>query len=87
MNNWQYANEIPTSPWRGAMTIPRSVSLRETSEGYRLVQTPVAGLQGRAVTSAEHSLPARSRSATRASGSEEGIEEPGPGDRRRVRAR
>ena len=22
MNNWQYANEIPTSPWRGAMTVP-----------------------------------------------------------------
>ena len=44
MNNWQYANEIPTSPWRGAMTIPRSVSLRKTSEGLRLIQSPVAGL-------------------------------------------
>jgi fructan beta-fructosidase len=45
MNNWQYANEIPTSPWRGAMTVPRSVSLRKTREGLRLVQAPVASLQ------------------------------------------
>jgi fructan beta-fructosidase len=46
MNNWQYANEIPTSPWRGAMTIPRTVSLRKTPEGLRLIQSPVAGLEG-----------------------------------------
>jgi fructan beta-fructosidase len=45
MNNWQYDNEIPTSPWRGAMTVPRSLSLRKRPEGLRLVQTPVAGLQ------------------------------------------
>jgi fructan beta-fructosidase len=45
MNNWQYANEIPTSPWRGAMTIPRTVSLRKTPEGHRLIQSPVEGLK------------------------------------------
>ena len=45
MNNWQYANDIPTSPWRGAMTIPRSVSLRKTPDGLRLVQSPVASLK------------------------------------------
>jgi len=45
MNNWQYANDIPTSPWRGAMTVPRSVSLRKTPEGLCLVQSPVAALQ------------------------------------------
>jgi fructan beta-fructosidase len=45
MNNWQYANEIPTSPWRGAMTFPRSVALRITPEGFRLVQTPVEALK------------------------------------------
>ena len=22
MNSWQYADEIPTSTWRGAMTVP-----------------------------------------------------------------
>ena len=51
MNNWQYANEIPTSPWRGAMTAPRRVALRDTPDGLRLVQSPaesLAGLRGRA---------------------------------------
>ncbi|GAC1447877.1 MAG: levanase [Isosphaeraceae bacterium] len=55
MNNWQYANEIPTAPWRGAMTVPRRVALRDTPNGLRLVQTPVeslSGLRGRA-----HRLP------------------------------
>jgi fructan beta-fructosidase len=45
MNNWQYANDIPTSPWRGAMTIPRMVSLRHTPEGIRLLQAPVMSVQ------------------------------------------
>jgi fructan beta-fructosidase len=46
MNNWQYANEIPTSPWRGAMTVPRRVWLRNTPEGLRILQTPVEGVRG-----------------------------------------
>lgn len=45
MNNWQYANEIPTAPWRGAMTIARSVSLRKTDDGFRIVQSPVESLK------------------------------------------
>lgn len=45
MNNWQYANEIPTSPWRGAMTVPRRVSLRKLNDGVHLVQTPVEGVK------------------------------------------
>jgi fructan beta-fructosidase len=44
MNNWQYANEIPTAPWRGAMTTPRRVALRRATEGFRLVQSPVEGV-------------------------------------------
>jgi len=40
MNNWEYANQIPTSPWRSPMSLAREVSLR-TVDGYaRLVQTP-----------------------------------------------
>lgn len=27
MSNWQYANQVPTSPWRSAMTIPRELKL------------------------------------------------------------
>ena len=41
MNNWQYANDIPTTPWRGAMTTPRTVALRRTAEGLRIAQAPV----------------------------------------------
>ena len=41
MNNWQYANQVPTSPWRGQFTIPRELSLTTTSEGIRLRQYPM----------------------------------------------
>jgi sucrose-6-phosphate hydrolase SacC (GH32 family) len=40
MNNWQYAAKLPTSPWRGQMTIPRRVQLRNGPEGLRLAQQP-----------------------------------------------
>lgn len=42
MDNWQYAKDLPTSPWRGQMTFPRSLSLRTTPGGLRLVQRPVS---------------------------------------------
>ncbi|HTG68548.1 MAG TPA: GH32 C-terminal domain-containing protein, partial [Candidatus Udaeobacter sp.] len=46
MNNWQYAELTPTSPWRGAMSIPREVALITVpQEGIRLVQTPIQELQ------------------------------------------
>lgn len=41
MDNWQYAKDLPTSPWRGQMTFPRSLKLVKTSAGIRLSQTPV----------------------------------------------
>jgi len=41
MNNWDYANDIPTSPWRSAMTLPRKVGLTQTADGPRLTQAPV----------------------------------------------
>src|SRR5258708_12739108 len=44
MNNWDYAQVIPTSPWRGAMTVPRELSLISTTEGLQLVQQPVREL-------------------------------------------
>lgn len=37
MNNWQYANEVPTQSWRGAMSAPRTLTLDETSNGLRLL--------------------------------------------------
>jgi len=44
VNNWNYANRIPTSPWKGAMSLPRSLSVRKTDEGWRLIQKPVSAL-------------------------------------------
>ena len=45
MNNWRYANLIPTSTWRSAFTLPRELSLKTTPEGVRLIQKPFAGFQ------------------------------------------
>jgi len=41
MSNWQYAETVPTHPWRSAMSIPRELTLRRTPDGLRLVQRPV----------------------------------------------
>ncbi len=41
MNNWKYANTIPTGVFRGAMNLPRELSLSQTADGIRLVQTPL----------------------------------------------
>lgn len=43
-SNWQYANETPTSPWRGAQSMPRELALRRTPLGLRLIQRPVSEL-------------------------------------------
>jgi sucrose-6-phosphate hydrolase SacC (GH32 family) len=45
MDNWQYAAKLPESPWRGQMTLPRKLLLRETPEGIRLFQAPIDELQ------------------------------------------
>ena len=45
MSNWDYANDVPTSPWRSAMSVPRELLLRSAPEGLRLVQSPVRELE------------------------------------------
>ena len=45
MNNWRYADRIPTDPWRGAMTIPREIRLVDTPNGPRLAQQPVQSIE------------------------------------------
>jgi fructan beta-fructosidase len=44
MNNWQYAGAIPTSPWRGAMTVPREISLETIGDRVEVVQRPIKQL-------------------------------------------
>lgn len=39
MSNWEYAHSFPTQPWRGAMTLPRELSLKNGV----LTQEPIAG--------------------------------------------
>ncbi|NLS87570.1 DUF1080 domain-containing protein [Bacillus subtilis] len=45
MSNWQYANDVPTSPWRSATSIPRELKLKALTEGVRVIQTPVKELE------------------------------------------
>lgn len=41
MNNWQYAGNVPCSPWRSAMTLPRELSLSEYNGKPILTSTVV----------------------------------------------
>ena len=41
MNNWDYAAKLPTSPWRGQMSLARKLSLIRDQNGLALAQDPV----------------------------------------------
>jgi fructan beta-fructosidase len=45
MSNWQYAQEVPTSTWRSAMTVPRSLELQLVGSDYALSAKPVKSLE------------------------------------------
>ncbi|MBQ0959754.1 glycoside hydrolase family 32 protein [Ideonella sp. 4Y11] len=42
MSNWQYATQVPTAPWRGAMTLPRELVLRSGAGGQLLLASQPA---------------------------------------------
>lgn len=44
MNSWRYVNSTPTYPWRGSMTLPRSLRLVSEHHGYEVASMPVAEL-------------------------------------------
>jgi beta-fructofuranosidase/levanase len=44
MNNWNYGGNIPTSPWRSAMSIPREYGLATINGKVQLVQAPLLNL-------------------------------------------
>jgi sucrose-6-phosphate hydrolase SacC (GH32 family) len=46
MNNWLYGNQVPTSPWRSAQSLPRELGLRTVDGQVKLVQQPLAEAQG-----------------------------------------
>jgi len=45
MGNWLYAQIVPTSAWRSAMTLPRQLVLKKTGEGLRVFSQPVKELE------------------------------------------
>ena len=45
MSNWQYANDVPTAPWRSAMSLPRELALHRAADGLRIVQQPARELR------------------------------------------
>jgi fructan beta-fructosidase len=60
MSNWEYAQVVPTEVWRSAMTLPRTLGLRNTDNGARLVVEPVKEIQklrtGEAETGTEKTI-------------------------------
>lgn len=41
MNNWNYAGDVPCTPWRSAMTLPRELTLVDSSEGTPVISSKV----------------------------------------------
>ena len=41
INNWNYANDIPTTPWKGAMSLPRTLRVKKINDEWILIQQPV----------------------------------------------
>ncbi len=40
-NNWNYSSLLPTHPWRGMLSIPRELFLKEQKEKYIICQKPI----------------------------------------------
>ena len=45
MSNWQYAQTVPTHPWRSAMTIPRNLELVKKGDGFLVASRPVKEIE------------------------------------------
>ncbi len=45
VNNWEYANTIPTKPWKSAMSLPRKLSVKKQGDDWVLVQQPVSNVE------------------------------------------
>jgi fructan beta-fructosidase len=56
MSNWNYAAAVPTAPWRGTMSLPREISLRDVGGEIALIQRPAAGIDALRVRAENHSI-------------------------------
>lgn len=45
MSNWQYSQQVPTHPWRSAMTVPRILELHAQDQTYFLKALPVPAVE------------------------------------------
>ena len=41
MSNWDYANQVPTTPWRSAMTLPRELGLSTDATGIHALTSTI----------------------------------------------
>lgn len=55
MNNWDYANTVPTERWRSATTLARELGIEKVNDRWYLVSQPVAELSK--ITTPLHNLP------------------------------
>lgn len=53
LDDWRYAEAVPTAPWRGVLSVPRELDLRAVGGRLRLVQRPVPELAWTPVLAAE----------------------------------
>lgn len=44
MSNWQYAQLVPTTRWRSAMTLPRELTLHQVEDDFEVWSMPVSEL-------------------------------------------
>ena len=49
MGSWAYAEQVPSSGWRGMMSLPRRLGLTRSSDGIVLTQSPVEAIRARRV--------------------------------------
>ncbi|MGO4146152.1 glycoside hydrolase family 32 protein [Paenarthrobacter sp. YAF11_1] len=57
MNNWEYANSIPTSPWRSPMSLVRELTLQTVDGEAHLIQQPAGDWAALDAPVANFSLP------------------------------
>ncbi len=50
MSNWMYATQVPTAKWRSAMTLPRTLKLKQVGKAFFIASTPVPELSDISLT-------------------------------------
>ena len=45
VNNWNYAQDIPTTPWKSMMSLPRNLAVKKIGDEWILIQQPVEQLK------------------------------------------